>query len=506
MKGSVEMQWIKGKFSVLTTSRLFYPILAGLAVIGIAMILFATRWGAALSDDSYFYIKPARDLLAGRTPFFSQQYPPMLPLLITLIGLLKIEPLQGIRLLNAFCFGLNVFLAGYIIYRLTSSRGVALVGAIFVLTSRVLVEVHSWAMSEALFITLTYVTILLFDRYFSTRKPVWLVACGIAAGCSALTRYAGVGVIGSGVLVLLFLPGGTWGKRIRLAALFGTIAGMLFAAYSLIYVSAMHQLQGTGGINFQMLDTPEIREAFYNLLLWLMPGRLARGHEISVMLAVVILVVVIAAAYILLNRRASRCNWEAILRQPLFLLLAFLMVVNIFILYQAHISPAFRSPFDTRLLSPTHAVFLLLLMGLVGLVWKENGLILHLALIVLLAWGISLYPPRTADFLRTMHEEGAGFASPYWHDLDAKAFILSHRSDVLITTAPTGVYFSMGIEIPAISMNPDQLRSHLRETNGYLVVFNSMPLDMYGYPAAEFLKDLSPVQEFSNCIIYQARP
>jgi hypothetical protein len=106
-----------------------------------------------------------------------------------------------------------------------------------------------------------------------------------------------------------------------------------------------------------------------------------------------------------------------------------------------------------------------------------------------------------------MRAHGAGFATPYWAELDAARFINAHPIDSMVTTAPYAVYFSTGKEIRGISpLNPDQMRDYLREQNRYLVVFQSMPLDMYGYPAEEYLKGLVVVAEYSDCFIYQVSP
>ncbi len=486
--------------------RNFYLILACFAVVAVALVLFATRLGAGLSDDSYYYVKPARNILAGLPPDFSPHFPPLLPIAATLLGLLRIEPLLGIRLLNAACFGLNVFLAGLIVERLTASRGAGLAGALVALTSQVMLEVHSWAMSEALFITLMFATILALDTYRVTRKTAWVITGTILAGCAALTRYAGIGVIGCGAVLLLLIPGDSWKRRIRNAAGFGIVSGMMFAAYSVGYVAAMDELGSSGGIRFAALGQGEIREAFYNILLWLMPGRLARGREILVMAGVVVAVVLLICLYVAFGRRAFRGNWKTIREQPLFLMLALLAAANLFILYQAHISPTFVSPFDTRLLSPTLSVMILLVTGLLGLVWKENGAVMRWRLAIILVWTIFLYVPRSAQLVISMREHGAGFAAPYWQDLDSKDFFIRHQKDEVITTAPMGVYFALGIEVKGMGLSPDELREDLRKTNGYLVVFNSMPLGNYGYSTAAFLEGMTPVEKFDECVVYQVSP
>jgi hypothetical protein len=488
------------------STRVFSAALLLMALAGMGVVLAATRWGAGLSDDSYFYIKPARDILAGRAPFFSPHYPPLLPLIITLLGFLRIEPLLGIRLFNAACFGLNIFLGGWIVYRLTTSRGAGIVGALLCLVSHVMVEAHSWAMSEALFISLMFATIWAFDGYRATRKLGWIIAGAVLAGCAALTRYAGIAVIASGAILLFLFPGDAWKRRLRNAIGFSVLAGLLFALYPVGYAAATQKLASFGGINFVLIGLDEFREGFYNLLLWIMPGRYARGKEALLVALLLGLVILLAVVYALWRREAARSHWKAFREQTLFLLLVLLVGMNLFMLYQAHLSPVYHSPFDQRLLLPTHAILLLLVTGLLGLVWKENHWIMRFGLLVLLAWVVFLYLPRTIDLVTTMRAHGAGFAAPYWHDLDAGKFFASHRQDEIITTAPMGVYFSLGQDVKGISMNPEQLRDHLRQTGGYLVVFESMPLELYGYPAKEFLQGLLPVEKFSDCVVYQVQP
>lgn len=493
--------------NLVAQKRFFLSCLAIMAAAGMVMVLLATRWGAALSDDSYYYVKPARDILAGQIPAFSAHYPPLLPLLLTVIGLTGIDPLVGIRLLNAACLGLNIFLAGVLVYRMTGMRAVGLAGAFVFLTSQVMLEIHSWAMSEALFISLCFGTLLAFLIYHHKRQMRWLVVTALLAGCAALSRYAGVSLIAAVGLGLLLLPQSPWKKTIRAALIFGAIAGGLFAVYLLGYSLALHEWSQFGGIRFEILGQPEIREAFYNFLLWLMPGRLARGREILVMASVIGLAGLLIAAYALVKKAAFRENWRAIREQPLFLLLALLVLINLFLLYEAHLSPTYRSPFDTRLLSPNHALLIVLVCAVIGLVWRQNGLVLRLGIVIAFAWIIFLYLPRSVDYIRTMRAHGAGFATPYWAELDAAKFINAHPLDQIVTTAPMGVYFATGKTIRGITpFNPEQLRTFLKQRDGYLVVFESMPLDLYGYPAKEFLTGMVPVGTYSDCVIYQVKP
>jgi len=57
------MQTTKG----VTTQRNYWILfLLVFSLAGFIAVAYATVWGAALSDDSYFYISPARSLLSGQ--------------------------------------------------------------------------------------------------------------------------------------------------------------------------------------------------------------------------------------------------------------------------------------------------------------------------------------------------------------------------------------------------------------------------------------------------------
>ncbi len=87
--------------NLLSTPAIWYLILSVFSLIGTLIILYSTVCGAALSDDSYFYISSGRNLLSGNGFDLSSKVPPALPLLLSLIGLFKVDPLSSIRWLNA---------------------------------------------------------------------------------------------------------------------------------------------------------------------------------------------------------------------------------------------------------------------------------------------------------------------------------------------------------------------------------------------------------------------
>ncbi len=103
-------------------SRFISFILLGLlAVIGIFLVLRATPEGLGLSDDSIGYIAGARSILAGhgyREAWLASNgpvthFPPPFSSALALIGLFGLDPLRGVRFLNASLFGLEHRPAGH---------------------------------------------------------------------------------------------------------------------------------------------------------------------------------------------------------------------------------------------------------------------------------------------------------------------------------------------------------------------------------------------------------
>ena len=487
--------------------KIFPYFLLLLAAVGIGLNLYATTWGAALSDDLFDYIKPARDILAGLPYQLSSHYPPALPFLLAAIGRLTgLDPLQGIRFLNAFCFGLNIYLAGLLVSKASKSLWIGTAAAIFVLLAQPAFEVHAWAMSEALFISLMLASFLVAGQYLETRRIGWFALSVVLASLTALTRYAGLALIAAICLVFLIYPGRSWKRRALDAFAFGSLATGLFALYPLSLSSVSSEFSSVGGLRFGPIGADDWTELLYNSLLWLMPGRLARGQETLVAEIIGALLIVGLLLAVILNNNAFLAWICQILASPLTLLVLFFILFSLYILYQASQADRYRSPFDFRLLAPTHIAILLLAFTLTALAWGKLGRILRAGLVILFIFLFGLYVQRTSATVNLYHQEGMGFASRYWHDSELLDFIASTSPQTtLVTTAPFGVYFATNRMTELFTAyTPDQLANHLDENGGYFILVELMPIELYGQNAQDYLSKLKKVRELSNAVIYQA--
>ncbi len=231
------------------------------ALLGVFCVLFLTRFGPGVSGDAVHYMDGARNLLNGHGYARSAAdgsykpitgFPPVFSILMSVGMLLTADALQAGRWLNALLFGCNIFLLGFLSYRLTRSWLVGLFASLFALTFRDALLVHSWAMSEAAYITLTLLGFLFFLLYvegercsvppptshFPLPTSSWLIAAALASGFSVLARYVGLAQVGAlGLGILLLSPGHwgqqrwgqqRWGQRFKDAFWFGLISILPF--------------------------------------------------------------------------------------------------------------------------------------------------------------------------------------------------------------------------------------------------------------------------------------
>ena len=483
----------------------FFPLLL-VSMVGIFLILYATRWGAALSDDSYFYIKPARDMLAGQPYHLSPHYTPALPYLLAGIGWTGIDPQIAIRYLNAFCFGLNIFLSGLIVARISGRRGAGLAAALLVLLAQPLIEVHAWGMSEALFLSLVLSCIYTLHAYFETRNWLWLLLAVILAGLSALTRYAGLALIAAGSVSLVLGGVEKLPRRILIGGFFAAAAGLIFSIYLLGYGAAFGEISHFGGLQFINPSGQSMTNLLYNSLLWVAPGRLVRGHEGWAMVGLGAAVAGLCIGYILLRKLPLRTQVGRVSARPAALVLLLFALASLFLLYQANLSDTYRSPFDFRLLAPTHLALFLLVFVVVGWVWDNIGRLVRGAFLIFFVFLGGIYMQRAVVTVQLYHTEGMGFASRYWHESDAVAYLRGLPAGVeLASTAPIGVYFSSGREArQAADFAPEQLEEWLRSEHGYFIFFRSMPFEIYGKDEQSYVSRLRLVHEYSDSAVYQA--
>ena len=194
--------------------------------MGTAHILVRTAsYGAAVGTDSMVFLSTALNFLAGEgwqdftgRPLVT--WPPLFPLLLAGGGWVGIEPLEAGRWINATAFGLTILAAGCWLRSNLRSRWLALAATATIAASLPLSNWASHFMTDPLFVLFTLLALIQLAAFLNrkTDAPLWWAA--VFTALAALTRYPGVALIGTGVLMLLPLA------RLRHTLVFGAVSSL----------------------------------------------------------------------------------------------------------------------------------------------------------------------------------------------------------------------------------------------------------------------------------------
>ena len=157
-------------FSGSRTRIWFFSFLLALALTGALMGYVGTRWGPALGDDSFDYIGAAQSLAHGMglhlpAPNGAMRplghFPPFFSIVLALPELVGLNALTAARVLNLVLFAGTIAITGLAIHAVTHSMGFSVLGAALSVLSVVMLEIHTAAMSEALYLFLALIGLIL---------------------------------------------------------------------------------------------------------------------------------------------------------------------------------------------------------------------------------------------------------------------------------------------------------------------------------------------------------
>ena len=260
---------------------IFLLILVILSLIGMAALWRSTPYGLGLVNDSATYVEGGTSLLAGKgyvrisgggevKPI--THFPPLFSLGLAGIGLIGLDLVQGARVVITVLFGVDILLVGLSVHKISHSMGFALLGALLLAVSDLHLGVFSYALSEPLFITLMLAAYLSLGRSIDHPHWSWSALTGLFLSLAYLTRYAGVSLFVTVLLVIICLRPPHMLKR----------AGIILAGALLpISVWGVYGLVSGGSWSFgnrQLLWHPvswnSLFEALKNLLTWIAPTSL----------------------------------------------------------------------------------------------------------------------------------------------------------------------------------------------------------------------------------------
>jgi hypothetical protein len=484
---------------------IFNPYLLALALfmlIGMSFIYLSTHFGAFLSDDSYYYIQPARAALQGDGYNPSPYFAPLLSAVLVLLGWFKIEPLLAIRYLNIFLFGLNILLTWIIVKQAVVSDLFVGLATLLVLLADVLLEMHGWAMSEALYMTFVLAAILLLFLYLSRPTYLRLILAASAVALACLTRYAALPVVPAlAITQLVYDKNRSFLSKVWRCCIYTAISLVPLSVYLIRNYLISGLPTGYVGYEAPPLNLARLTWYLYNTLSWFIPGRFIRGREVLIGILFSILLCVVIFVYLKLRPKTN--NRINMIPAGIFSLVAFI-ILNFLMLFLAGGVRGLVAD-SPRYLAPLLWAILILIVYLLDRFWKTGRRWVHYAVAVFCLVFVVYYGVRTYDYLTYMYQTGLGYSNIGWHTSETVTYLKNHPDIKVVSTGEMGIYFWTGKRPPVITNfgGVDGLRQHLCQSGDYLLIMNQMPTEIYHMKQEEVIQGLTLVKIFNDSSMFQ---
>ncbi|MEX2143564.1 MAG: hypothetical protein WD740_03135 [Anaerolineales bacterium] len=299
----------------MSSDRNFQIFLAALAVAGGLLVwLASSSYGPGLSTDGARYLSTAENLAAGRgvVDYFGAplvNWPPFYPLLLAGMHLASgADVFVAAQTLNILSFSAIIYLGGLLFRRSLPGTWVfALAASLVLATALPLLEVAANVAADPLFIVCVLLFLLAAQDFLQERpRGWWQMALLAVAAC--FLRYAGLALVFSGALVVLWAQRQAWKRALAEAAAFGLMAGAPLAAWALL-----HNLPANGTLLGS--HRPAIALTNFTLIFEKMAGWFAPDSLLSPLLTLLAFAV-LAAGLLAASNREQRAAWAARLQSP----------------------------------------------------------------------------------------------------------------------------------------------------------------------------------------------
>lgn len=386
-----------------TQYRIF---LAAIAITGSLLVWLATStYGPGLSTDGARYLSAAESLAAGRglidylgLPLVN--WPPLYPLLLAGLKLLTgLDVFVLAQAVNIIAFGAIIFLSGIFFERsLPGHWTFAVIASLIIATSLPLLEVSANIASDPLFLMCVLLFLLTAQRYLTNRSRIdwWAMAVLAVIGC--FLRYAGLALILSGGLVVLWAWCHQWRRALPESAAFGIAAGAPMAIFAVL-----HNLPVTGtllGAHRPSIATTNFVFLFEKMAGWFLPQSWVGGFVGLVAFAV------LGIALFAASNKPRRQEWLAQLQSPaLFASVAFALVYGAVLVFSISTSEH-QVPGSQRIHAILLPVFLVLVGTALQMLPRIDGEWARRALMVAFSLWLLLPVYRIQSYVRASMENG----------------------------------------------------------------------------------------------------
>ncbi|MDI6770760.1 MAG: glycosyltransferase family 39 protein [Anaerolineales bacterium] len=416
-----------------TSQTWLLTVIILLSIMGGFLITYSTANGPWGYTDPVEYISSARNLLAGRGLGYFQGdarfdyttiHPPFYSLVLSAIGLLRVDLVIAARWLNMISFIGSIFIAGWIFFKHSQEPTMSIIASAMMCVFPSMVIMFSSSMSEPLFIILSLIEGLCLLAYLSNGKTSLLVISGLIAGLVPFTRLAGIAMLFAGVVsVLLFSSGRRW-QRIGKVLLFVGIGSLPLVLWLVWVYFIEHSVGGRNvSLDFSTLVAHfQNFRAFFMDTVWEWIPFQKKTTMLKYSLRFVLLgigAIVTAGLSFLAWRDLRKDTTDGKWRHDALILIYFGLTATVYIafLIATYLLTLPTIDIDNRMLLPFYVASVMMLLGAFSL-WKAAWLrgvwvwvrgLPWLILILCVYW----YFPKAQEIVDLYHS-GDGLTAYHW--------------------------------------------------------------------------------------------
>jgi len=352
--------------------------------------------------------------------------------------------------------------------------------------------------------------------YLDTNRPWILIAAGLLTSIAYLTRYVGLSLVLTGVILLL-----TSGKNLRRAVVKAAGFGLISMTPMAAWMTRNYLLTGNLAnrrILWHPVGLAHLRALVLHGVNWLTPKWLIQGRLIAILLALVL-----AASLIALVVRAYRedrlLGWRPMSRFEA------ILGLNVAVyLAQLAISISFfdaSTPVDNRILSPVYVSVIALVLLLLAHNWSTLGRGARAGLVAYLTIFVVSNTSSLVAHSLNYRMEGLGYSHRSWQDSRLIRMVRELPDVPIYTNGIAELYIHASRSAYPIPWRIDRetqevmkdyeqqleiMRLRLREEDARLILFD--PEDLF--PQQARLEDLTAgltiVAKFEDGTVYDYIP
>jgi hypothetical protein len=449
------------------------------AAIGFFIIhIFSKHGGIGISPDSVTYISAARSMLGGKGMIeFDNMpmvdFPAFYPIFLAGISwITRVDPMVYGPYVNGVLFAGVIYLSGGIMNGfLFPSRWYKRMVLSCLVLSPCLLEIYSMLWSETLFILLLMLFFIFAKLFLDRPSMLNLGLLAIFAGLSCVTRYAGVTLLATGGLLIIFNRRIAVYQRVKQAAMFGIVSVSFLA----INLARNTLVSGTYTGARQKGITPFHQNLRYFgevLSDWL---TVPKGSAIIPVLLTITCFLLLAVAFARLNFHYDAYrSYESVSS-------LFSLVYISFMLMTATVSR--YEQFTSRLLSP---LFIPVIWGCTALIpsftaTKRRGWIIAAVSLFFLVFQYNQWQQNNETYDGVRDSGIPGYTEDPWPHSPLVAYINANKNLFrpgygIYSNAPDFVYLYSGLHIYLIPQKvfPSEAQKFHTDSRHYVLWFNDI--------------------------------